>query len=98
MDRIRIEWLRERTTLEEILADWNQRRREHHWWTPPTAEWLREWESFVNGTREGDEIFHFSQNLALFPVKGYGDEGYVAIRDGKQIQTIFWVRETAVGS
>ena len=97
MNVIPQDWIRERTSPEEIRADWSRRRKEHNWWTPPTADWCREWEAFTGTMRDGDELYHFCETAAGFPTEGYGDEGYVLLRDGVQIGNIFWVAETHGG-
>ena len=94
MNEIPHDWIRERTSIAEIGADWSRRRKEHGWWTPPSADWRREWEAFTSALREGDELRHFSETTAVFPTEGYGDEGYVVLRDGVQIRSIFRVAET----
>jgi hypothetical protein len=88
------DWIRERTSIEEIGADWSRRRKEYDWWTPPSPEWCREWEAFVDAIRDGDELYHFSQTTIVFPAEGYGDEGYVILRDGVQVRSVFWVSDT----
>ena len=94
MNEIPRAWIRELTSTKDILADWSRRRKEHNWWTPPAPAWCREWEAFVSAIRDGDELYHFSQTTALFPTAGYGDEGYVLLRDGVQVRNIFWVADT----
>jgi hypothetical protein len=84
-------WIRERTSIEAILADWSCRRVEHDWWTPPCSAWCREWEAFTRTIRDGDDLYHFSESTTLFPAEDYRDEGYVILRGGVQVRNIFWV-------
>jgi hypothetical protein len=48
----------------------------------------------VGTIRDGDALYHFSQTTAVFPTEGYGDEGYVILRDGVQVRSVFWVWDT----
>jgi hypothetical protein len=84
-------WIRERTSIAEISADWFRRRQEHNWWTPPHPAWCRDWEGFVGALREGDELYHYSESTTVFPTRGHGREGYVILRDGVQVRSLFWV-------
>ena len=65
MQNIPTEWLREKTTVEEIGRDWSGRRKKHDWWTPWPPDWTREWESFLQTLQKGDELVHFSSKPEL---------------------------------
>ncbi|MCP5520191.1 MAG: hypothetical protein H7A46_01425 [Verrucomicrobiales bacterium] len=86
------EWMREKTTVEEIGRDWSARRKKHDWWCPSPPEWNREWESFLGTLREGGDLFRFSSHPNGWP-EGAKDEGYVIVRDGVQVRAIYWVGE-----
>jgi hypothetical protein len=86
------DWMREKTTVEEIGSDWSARRKKHDWWCPWAPEWTREWESFLETLREGGELFHFSSHPKGWPEEAK-EEGYVIVRDGLQVRTIYWVGE-----
>ena len=90
MQTIPQEWLRERTTVEEIGRDWAARRKKHDWWSPWSPDWTREWESFLQTVREGGELVHFSSHPNGWP-EGSTEEGYVILRDGVQVRAIYWV-------
>jgi hypothetical protein len=83
-------WLREETSVEGIGRDWSERRKKHDWWCPSSAEWNREWESFLETLGEGGNLFRFSEDSERWP-EGDGDEGYVIVRGDEQICAIYWV-------
>jgi hypothetical protein len=84
------EWIREKTTVEDVLMDWRQRRKKHNWWTPPAPEWAREWEAFVQSIQDGDELFRFSACPQRWP-EGAKKEGYIIFRGGVPVRTIYFV-------
>jgi hypothetical protein len=90
MEQIPTEWLREKTTIDDINRDWAERRKKHDWWCPSPPEWNREWEDFMTTLRDGDELVHFSSHPKYWP-EGAKDEGYVIIRNRSQIRAIYWV-------
>jgi hypothetical protein len=92
MQAIPSDWLRERTTVEEIGRDWAARRKKHDWWCPSSPDWTREWESFLQTLRGGGDLVHFSSHPNGWP-EGAKEEGYVITQDGVQIRAIYWVGE-----
>ncbi len=92
MEAIPSEWLREKTTVEEIGRDWAARRKKHNLWCPWAPGWTREWESFLQTLQEGGELIHFSSHPRGWP-DGAKEEGYVIIREEIQVRAIYWVGE-----
>jgi hypothetical protein len=92
MQTIPSEWLREKTTVEEIGRDWAARRKKHDWWCPSSVDWVREWESFLRTLNEGGDLVHFSSHSKGWP-EGAKEEGYVILRDDVQVRAIHWAGE-----